>query len=205
MKILTETSAPSGTYQLTITGAGGGKLRYATVVLAIDVSKTASTLTISANPSTLNREESVTVSGKLTPAQATTVVLTYQRPDGFEMTKRLTTTSAGTYTDTVKPEMPGIWSVKSSWQGDEKHFPTESSAANFLVQVPEESPWPLLVAVITIVLAVAIAALIMKRRDRSAAGKLGAVQIEKKYCAKCGSEIPEGSSYCMKCGEKHKE
>jgi ribosomal protein L40E len=118
------------------------------------------------------------------------------------MTKHITTTSAGTYTDTFKPEMPGMWSVKSSWQGDEKYFPTESSAANFLVQAPQESPWPLLVAIIIIALVIVITALVIKKRGRPAVRKTSITQISKRYCVKCGSEIPEGSTYCMKCGEK---
>jgi hypothetical protein len=202
LTVSTETSASVGTYPLTITGAGGGKLHSATVILAIGVAKTASSLTVTANPSTLNSEEPVLVSGTLAPAQATTVELIYQRPDGFEMTKHLTTTSTGTYTDTVKLEMPGMWSVKSRWQGDEKYFPTESSSANFLVQAPQESPWFLLAAVIIIALVIVIAALLIRRRGRPAVRKTSITQISKRYCAKCGSEIPEGSAYCMKCGEK---
>jgi ribosomal protein L40E len=150
----------------------------------------------------LNPEESVSISGALTPAQATTVELIYQRPDGFEMTKHLTTTSTGTYTDTVKPEIPGMWSVKSRWQGDEKHFSAESSAANFFVQAPQENPWPLLFAVILIALVIVIAALVVRKRGGTTVSKLSVTQISKRYCAKCGSEIPEGSTYCMKCGEK---
>lgn len=202
LKISTETSTSAGTYQLTITGTGGGKIHSATATLAIDVSKTTSTLTIAASPSTLNPEESVSISGALTPAQATTVELIYQRPDGFEMTKHLTTTSTGTYTDTVKPEIPGMWSVKSRWQGDEKHFSAESSAANFFVQAPQENPWPLLFAVILIALVIVIAALVVRKRGGTTVSKLSVTQISKRYCAKCGSEIPEGSTYCMKCGEK---
>ncbi len=201
LKISTETSTSTGTYQLTITGAGGGKIHSATVVLSIDVYKTASTLTVTATPSTLNPGEPVTVSGALAPAQATRIMLIYQRPDGFEMTKNIITTSTGTYVDTVKPDMPGMWSVKSSWQGDEKHFPTESSAANFYVQ-PQENPWPPIVALIIIAVIVIILALILIKRHRITSKKAGAAKISERYCAKCGSEIPEGSLYCMKCGEK---
>jgi len=200
LKISTETSTSAGTYLLTITGAGGGKIHSAIAILAIDVSKTPSTLTLTVTPSTLSLEEPVSVSGTLSPAQATMIMLIYQRPDGFEMTKHLTTTSTGTYVDTVKPDMPGMWSVKSSWQGDEKHFPTESPSASFFVQ-PPESPWPLLAALIIIALIIIIALVFIKRR-RSAAKKIGVTQISKRYCVKCGSEVPEGSIYCMKCGEK---
>jgi ribosomal protein L40E len=47
-----------------------------------------------------------------------------------------------------------------------------------------------------------IAALVIKKRGRAAVRKTSITQISKRYCAKCGSEIPEGSTYCMKCGEK---
>jgi len=202
LTVSTETSASAGTYPLTVTGAGGGKIHSATATLAIGVSKTASTLTTTATPSTLSPEESVSVSGTLTPSQATTVELIYQRPDGFEMTKHLTTTSTGTYTDTVKPEMPGMWSVKSRWQGDEKYFPTESSAANFFVQAPQQSPWPLLIAVIIVALVIVIAALVIRKLGRPAVRKTSITQISRRHCTKCGLEIPEGSTYCMKCGER---
>jgi ribosomal protein L40E len=95
-----------------------------------------------------------------------------------------------------------MWSVKSRWQGDEKYFPTESQAANFFVQAPQQSSWPLLIAVILIALVIVIAALVIKKRGRAAVRKTSITQISKRYCAKCGSEIPEGSTYCMKCGEK---
>ena len=202
LEISTDTSASTGTYQLTITGAGGGKIHSTTAILAIDVSKTASTLTTSATPSTLNLKDSVSISGSLTPAQTAMVELIYQRPDGFEMTKRVTTTGTGTYTDAVQPDMPGMWSVKSRWQGDEKYFPTESSAANFLVQASEESPWPLLIVVILIALVIVIIALVIRKRRGTSVRKLNGSQGSEKFCVKCGSEIPQGSTYCMKCGAK---
>jgi hypothetical protein len=77
---------------------------------------------------------SVTVSGYVSPPIAgAEVTLNYTRPDGFNLTRAVTSVQYGFYSDTYTPDMAGEWTVKASWMGDEQHAPSESSSESFTV------------------------------------------------------------------------
>jgi len=201
LKISTEAALPAETYTLTITGAGGGKVHSATVNLGVDVAKTASSISLSVNPASVAVGESASTAGTLSPGLATTIELIYQRPDGFEMTKHLTTSTSGTFSDTFKPEFGGLWTVKARWAGDKDRFGSESASASISVQAPE-SPWPFLAMIVVIAVVIVAAALIFSRRRKKVAGKGAVLKPGASYCVKCGTQNLEGSTFCQKCGER---
>jgi hypothetical protein len=204
LKISTDASTPAGSSVLTITGVGGGKTHTATVGLVIARDKVVSSLSISVSPTALKAGESVSVSGTLTPSITTSVELVYARPDGFEMAKRVST--SGTFSDTVTPDMPGVWFVKARWPGDADRYGSESQQVPVTVEAPPPTPpsfWDIIGGPGTLIAAIAvIIALValLKLRSRSS----GSTQHKPagKFCMKCGGPIEVGSDFCIKCGEK---
>ncbi|MEM4979118.1 MAG: zinc ribbon domain-containing protein [Candidatus Bathyarchaeia archaeon] len=217
LTVSTEASAPPGTYQLTIRGEGGGVAQYATISLTIEKAKAASSLSLSVSPTSLKLGESVSVVGTLSPAIAATVELVYRRPDGFELLKQVATSASGAFSDSLRPDMVGAWSVRARWAGDADREGCESAPASFSVEAPPPKPWweaipgglTGLMALILIALAIVIAALAMRGR-----GPRGGAQpapapappatptAVANRCPNCGAEYPEGSAFCPKCGEK---
>ena len=204
LKISTDASMPAGSSVLTITGVGGGKTHTATVGLVVARDKVVSSLSISVSPAALKAGESVSVSGTLTPSIATSVELVYVRPDGFEMVKRVSV--SGAFSDTVKPDIPGVWFVKARWPGDADRYGSESQQVPVTVEAPPPTPpsfWDIIGGPGTLIAAIAvIIALValLKLRSRSS----GPTQHKPagKFCMKCGTALQVGSTFCPECGEK---
>lgn len=86
------------------------------------VSKIESTVTCSISPVSVEKSETVDVSGSIDPAQENvTVTLTYKRPDGSTSSANVRTNAEGSYRDSCQPDVEGSWSVNASWLGDERH------------------------------------------------------------------------------------
>lgn len=100
----------------------------------LTVTKASSTITCTVSPSSLTYGQSVTVSGLISPAHdSVSVTLTYTQPDGSTITRTVTTSSSGSFTDTYAPNRAGSWNVRTSWAGDSDHDGSSSSAASFSV------------------------------------------------------------------------
>jgi hypothetical protein len=83
-------------------------------------------------PTETRLNESVTVSGYISPtAENVNVTLTYTKPDLTLLTRTVWTDSYGFYNDTFTPDNAGTWIVYASWQGDIDHY--ESSHVSFTV------------------------------------------------------------------------
>jgi hypothetical protein len=210
LQVTSQASLSPGTYPLTVVGTGGGKTHSTIVNLVVAENKQSSSLSLSVSPPSLKVGESVALGGALSPSLATTVELVYTRPDGFELVKHVTTSSAGAFSDAFKPDMPGPWSVKARWPGDADHYAGESQTQSFSVEPPPEQPpslWDQIarilptVALLAVLLVVAVLAVVLLRR-RSAHRLHGATAVKARFCTKCGTTIPEGSGYCPNCGEK---
>jgi hypothetical protein len=63
-----------------------------------------------------------------------TVILTYRKPDGTALNRTVTTSPAGSYTDTWSPSPKGSWSVAAGWAGSGTHEASISTAASFTVK-----------------------------------------------------------------------
>lgn len=174
LTITTDASVSPGTYPLTITGTGDSITRTTTINLVVEKAKTASSLTLSATPTTLKAGETVSVVGSLSPAVAATIELIYNQPDGFEMTKRVSTSSSGAFSDSFKPEKTGLWSVRAKWAGDEDREGSESMSVSFSVEPKPPSLWEQipggelgLIAIVAISVGVGIGVVALTRMKRS--------------------------------------
>ena len=105
--------------------------------VSINVDKIQSTITCNAEPASLEEGAEVTVSGHLEPPTVGAEVrLAYTRPDGSATKVKTVLDEQGGYAHTFVPTPAGSWSVKASWDGDEKHLGSESPLAPFTIPEP---------------------------------------------------------------------
>ncbi len=93
-----------------------------TLVVSFVVSKIQATVTCSVSPESVEKEESVDVSGSIDPAQENvTVTLIYKSPNASTFSHNVKTDTTGSYRESYQPDVEGSWSVNASWPGDERH------------------------------------------------------------------------------------
>jgi hypothetical protein len=93
-----------------------------TVVVSFIVSKIQAAVACSVSPGSVEKGESVDVSGSIDPAQENlTVTLTYKNPVGSSLSRTVKTDSEGSYRESYQPDIEGSWSVNASWSGDDRH------------------------------------------------------------------------------------
>ena len=208
LSITTEPALPPGTYPFTVTGSGGGKTHSVSADLVVDEGRGKTTLLVSVNPTATQIDESVLVSGALSPPLAAPIELIYTRPDGFEMTKPVTTSPEGTFSDSFASDLAGLWSIRARWDGDEEYFGSESQPAGLSVEAAPEQPsaWEMFFGILTLIIFIAfiitLIYLLVRRIRRSKAGNPIQAAAGVKYCMQCGASIPEGAKFCSQCGSK---
>lgn len=73
-----------------------------------------------------------TFSGTISPVHAAfPVTLTYTRPDATTVVHTATTNDKGEYSDTLAPDVPGVWTAQASWPGDTGHLGAASPVCQF--------------------------------------------------------------------------
>jgi len=119
-----------------------------------------SSITISANPTTITIGDSTTISGSISPTREGVTVTLQYRLEGEETWNTLTTATTNEnsqYSHIWTPETAEIYEVKASWPGDDITSPAESNVQTIKVQEASAIPWYLYVAAAGVV-AVIIAA-----------------------------------------------
>ncbi len=141
--LTTITSASDGTYSHAWTPQELGSYQVRTFWLgdaeyfgatspstSLSVTKRSSEISCSVSPQGIQPDETITVSGSITPiVEGITVTLTYTKPDSTTFERTVTTTSSGAFTDSYKVSAEGSWSVKVSWTGDAQLTSASSSKA----------------------------------------------------------------------------
>jgi len=104
-----------------------------------------STITISADPTTITVGENTTISGSIDPTREGVTVTIWYRLSGEETWNNLTTVTTNEYSQysyVWTPETAEIYEVKASWLGDEDTTPAESNVQTITVQEkPSGIPW----------------------------------------------------------------
>jgi hypothetical protein len=78
--------------------------------------------------------EPVQVSGHITPAVGSaTVTICYTRPDNATIYRSTTSSPDGNYSDSYAVYYLGVWTVQSSWAGNEIYTGAESEVKNFTI------------------------------------------------------------------------
>jgi hypothetical protein len=67
-----------------------------------------------------------------------TITLTYVMPNGTITTHTVASTSAGTFTDTIKLDRAGLWQIKASWNGNEECEAAESASLTVTAQIVDQ-------------------------------------------------------------------
>jgi predicted phosphodiesterase len=126
-----------GSYQFKSTWVGDSSFGGATSSeVPLSVSKSSTTLSCSISSSEVTKGASVTVSGAISSETSDpTVTLTYQKPDGSTITRTVTASSDGNYSDSYVPDVEGSWGVTASWNGDSTHDGSSSSLISFTVKM----------------------------------------------------------------------
>jgi len=107
-------------FQLATKGASNGK---ASSLISCGLSSTS-----------LEIGSSITVSGAITPSHSSvTVILTYTKPDGSNISRITTTNSTGGYQDTYTLNQTGSWKVQAKWNEDSDHYGAIGSSVSFIV------------------------------------------------------------------------
>jgi hypothetical protein len=132
--------------------------------ISIRLAPDESILSLSVSRTNITWGESVTVSGSLIPSvEGTRVTLTYMRPDKSTLSRNLTITSSGSFTDTFTPDQEGKWDVKVTWPGN-INLRGATCSASFTVSSPS---FPYLIPiVIFVVMGALVGVLLLFRRPR---------------------------------------
>lgn len=107
-----------------------------TLSVKLVVSKAPTTVTCSASPQRIEREESLDVTGSINPTRENvTITLLYKRPDGSTLNRIMKTAADSSYRDSYQPDLEGTWNINASWTGDARYKGNWASAS-FEVMYP---------------------------------------------------------------------
>ncbi|MGQ9514880.1 MAG: hypothetical protein ACUVTL_07535 [Thermoproteota archaeon] len=67
---------------------------------------------------------------------AAQITIQYIKPDSSSVTRTVLNSLDGTFTDTFTPDVPGQWSIKASWQGNNDHNGATSDVITLTVTEP---------------------------------------------------------------------
>jgi uncharacterized cupredoxin-like copper-binding protein len=96
--------------------------------------KTPSSITVTVSPTQIDKGNSVTVTGSISPLKAAVpVTITFTKAGGVPVERTATTNSEGSFTTDYTPDAGGSWAVTASWEGDDEHKAVESSPTEFEV------------------------------------------------------------------------
>jgi len=107
-----------------------------TSIASITVNKVESTLTMSVSPTSITYEQTVTISGSLTPTKVNAGLTLQQRKAGETTWQNITTVQTdqnSQYTYTWKPPVVGTFELRAVWSGDPNTLSDESTTQTLQV------------------------------------------------------------------------
>lgn len=143
-----------GSYTIRATWSGDNSHMGTSTTTSLDVSKVPSIIVLSS--STLNAQpgDTVTVSGYIYPATASTIILTYTDPSGTITTHTLTSDNTGAFTDQYTVNSAGKWTIAATYNGTST---TASSKSNSLSVQTQPQPIGLTLALYGFIIAIVAA------------------------------------------------
>ena len=142
LTVYTTPTVPTGTYTLTIQGAGDGKTDTYQVTLTVS-EKTSSAISLSLDKSSIKVGENVRVSGSISPNPGSGHAVTIEYSvDGsaWSTVTTVDTDSNGEYAYTWTPPSKGSYRFKSSWEGSIAYNGDTSGEQNLTVEAPPLGP-----------------------------------------------------------------
>lgn len=106
---------------------------HAVGLVGTTVAAQSTTISLSVSETNIVEGYEVTVSGAIEPPDEVSITLLYTMPDGSTLTRNVTSSSDGSFSDLFKPTDAGYWSVKASWSGSETQAGATSSTESFTV------------------------------------------------------------------------
>lgn len=103
------------------------------VLVGATVAAQRTTISLSLSETSVIEGDEVTVSGAIEPPDEVSITLLYTMPDGSTLTRNVTSSSDGSFSDLFEPTVAGSWSVKASWAGSETQEGATSSTELFTV------------------------------------------------------------------------
>jgi hypothetical protein len=97
------------------------------------VARGSSAISAKVSTSTIIIGRRVTVSGFIDPPHSAIVTLRFTKPDHASIERTSTSSASGYYSYAFAVDSAGIWSVETSWLGDDDHVGSESLAQSFEV------------------------------------------------------------------------
>lgn len=104
-------------------------------------------------------EKIIKISGSITPAlDNQSMTMRYLRLGGKEITRKAVIASDGSFSDSITPDMEGVWSVQAIFEGDETH--ASASSGTYLIS-PQS-----MILILSIVIIVAMLGIVFYWRSR---------------------------------------
>ena len=155
-------------------------------------------ITCNVSSASITMEDSILVSGTVTPGRSAPVIVKVTRPDGSSYTVNLVSGADGSYSYRFTPDRAGSWSASASIGK------VVSSVVKFEVKEKPMLQNPTLVAmIVVIVVAIAgTAAIMLVRRSHKPRTTPPKTPPPSSFCISCGSAIPADAQFCPKCGTK---
>ncbi|MEM3465833.1 MAG: hypothetical protein QW566_05100, partial [Candidatus Jordarchaeales archaeon] len=95
--------------------------------------KGTSSLAISVDKEAIMLGEEVTIRGILSPGLDVTVKLRFTCPNGSEVSKSVSA-PYGAFTHVFKPDSPGYWSIRATWEGNDQYEGCVSNTVGIVVR-----------------------------------------------------------------------
>jgi hypothetical protein len=125
----------SGTFSITVSGNGGGKIHSTTILLTV---KGYSSIEVHVSPSIVDSGEAVTVNGMIVPhldLGDPLVTVRYTRPNGTYFERIVPSdTEHGYVSDRMILDAIGSWTVQASWPGNDHVIGCTSNMSTFEVR-----------------------------------------------------------------------
>ncbi len=154
---VTHVYASAGTYDVNLTVTDGDGLTD-TYVASLTVGKRTSTITMSADPTSVSVGENVTITGSINPIRVGVTVTIEHRLSGaaaWSLLAEAQTDASSGYTYTWETETEGEYELRASWGGDSDTLGDESPVATVTVEAAAGPDITLYVAVGVVIAAAA--------------------------------------------------